>query len=137
MLVYIFFALYLICLSIIADRYHKNLRKIVLLQMTLKNPKADKQLLWKQKDNAVFILKRERRFSYWALLGLALLHQISGFIAVFIEWHTQFELDVLYFSPVVELVVFWILLAIIFWLKGEGGGVPRSGEGDSPWSNGI
>jgi hypothetical protein len=82
-------------------------------------------------------LKREKRLSYWVLVGLAVVHQISGFIEVFIEWHTQFELTVLYYSPIVELIVFCILLAIIFWLKGEGGGVPRSGAGDSPWSNGI
>jgi hypothetical protein len=129
--------LYLVCLSVIADRYHKNLRKIVILQMALKDPNANKPLLWKKKDDAIFILKREKRLSYWALVGLAVIHQISGLIIVFIEWHTQFELTVLYFSPVVEWVVFSILLAIIFWLKGEGGGIPRSGARDNRWSNGI
>jgi hypothetical protein len=73
--------LYLVCLSVIADRYHKNLRKIVILQMALKDPNANKPLLWKKKDDAIFILKREKRLSYWALVGLAVIHQISGFIS--------------------------------------------------------
>ncbi len=109
----------------------------MIFQMALKDPNANKLLLWKKKDDAILILKREKRLSYWVLVGLAVIHQISGLIIVFIEWHTQFELTVLYFSPVVEWIVFSILLAIIFWLKGEGGGIPRSGAGDNRWSNGI
>jgi hypothetical protein len=106
--------LYLVCLSIIADRYHKNLRKIVILQMALKDPNANKQLLWKKKDDAIFILKREKRLSYWVLVGLAVIHQISGLIIVFIEWHTQFELTVLYFSPVVEWIVSFLYFSQLF-----------------------
>ncbi|MBK6524524.1 MAG: hypothetical protein IPG07_02630 [Crocinitomicaceae bacterium] len=52
-------------------------------------------------------LKRERDFLL-VPVGLAVIHQISGLSVVFIEWHTQFELTVLYFSPVVDGVFYRI-----------------------------
>lgn len=132
-LLYIFFALYLVCLSIIADRYHKNLRRIVILQMALKNPKADKQVLWKKKDEAIVILKRQKKLSYWVLLGLAVIHQIAGFIISFIGSHTRLELNVCYVSPIVAVSISFIILAIIFWLKGGGGGIPKNSVMEKYW----
>lgn len=132
-LIYIFFALYLVCLSIIADRYHKNLRKISILQMALKHPMADKQVLWKKNDEAVFILKKQKKLSYWVLVGLAVIHQIAGFIVSFNGSHSRLELNVCYVSPIIAVVISFVILAIIFWLKGKGGGVPRNSVMEKSW----
>lgn len=123
-LTYVFFGAHLVFLSWIADRYHKHLRKTHNVQMALKHPHAKKEILWREKEAATLTLKKHKKSSYLILVGLTFIHQITGVITAYIGSNTREDLNAYYYSPLIGLVLSCVILTIIYWLKGKGGGVP-------------
>lgn len=94
--------------------------------MILEHPNAKKELIWKEKDLALLLLRKEKGRCYILLLSLYAIHQISGVIATLLFTDTaigRFE-NLVY--PIIALSISIIILVIIFWLRGKGGGLPRN-----------
>jgi hypothetical protein len=130
----LFFAIYLAALSWCADRYHKNLKKIGNFAQALKHPDAKKELIWKEKDAASKKLEQDKKKSRWLIALIAVIHELFALLedARIIDLNISsrlLNLDVIYnnwFFPIPSLILCLLILQVIFWLKGKGGGVPHN-----------
>lgn len=121
----IFYVIYLIGISVCADRFHKSLRTLSNLRATLNHPQVKKELIWKEIDLAKKKIKRTKRICYFIIIGIWAVHQSTAIILSLFFSLWRFGLDqshLLY--PLASLAISLLILQIIFWLKGKGGGVP-------------
>ena len=125
MLLGIFIAINLIALSWSADVYHKRLKKITNLSKTLKHPKANKDLIQKDIEVAKAEVKKHKKRCFILFAILFCIHS-------FLLWTTitkfgRYNFYSCYrqaFVPMVSSGISCLILLVIFWLKGKGGGIP-------------
>lgn len=124
---YIFFTLHLIGLSFCADRYHKHLKKLAYFKSIVNHPQAKKEVVWKELDKAKLALKKNKRNCFLILGGIWAVHQLTAiFIGFFISRYKLGLPEYHWIFPIPALILSALILLVIFWLRGKGGGIPRN-----------
>lgn len=127
MVAVVFAVVFLVVLSWSADRYHSYLKRFDGFELALKQPNAKKELIYSDRAKLREVLNRHKKKSYWLLLIVFGLHILVslGTQSDFFRYSVNSS-DPEIWSPYVFGVGSLLILRVIFWLKGKGGGVPNN-----------
>jgi hypothetical protein len=122
---FLFFALYMVAISWSADGYHKRLKKITNLSKTFQHPNANQSLIAAGIEAAQLEMKKHKKRCYLILVTLFFAHELLTWINItkFGQYNFHRWLADIPF-PAGALVISFLILQVIFWLKGKGGGIP-------------
>jgi len=124
---YFFYVVYLIGLAWCSDRFHGALNTISNLHKVRKQPNVNEEKITNDVAEASIKLKKTKLKCLIVISSIFTVHISSSLIlsAFFNLWKLGLE-RIHWIYPIIAYTISILILLVIFWLKGKGGGVPNN-----------